>query len=510
MLLTLVPSNWSERKIANLFNCSRRIARNAKTLQSKKGFMSVPDAKINPNKLSEELETLIEDFYCNDENSRVCPGVRDYKIVKKSGEKIKVQKRLLLCNIKELYIKFKDKYPDLKLGFSIFAMHRPLNCLLAGQPGTLKVCTCIYHQNFKLKMNALKSVNILDPNLHYDDLIKMIICDNSFENFDCRLNNCFNCPSLETLQKMLATQAEENGVAEIKFKSWAKVDRYQIETFTQKIDVFIEFFLDDLQQLNKHSFVARKQTEYYNKIKENLNPGEFLAVLDFSENFSFLVQDAIQGFHWTNSQCTLHPIGIYYKDNINEPTKFTSLVGISESNNHDYIAVKIFIDDLIEFLISNFNEVSKIYFFSDGASGQYKNKKIFFNLCQMKQDYGIDSEWHFFATCHGKGPCDALGGTLKRQAARESIRRVNSDQITTAMDFYKWAVGLESEMNFTFISKKYYKRIENAIKSKSDNLKTVDGTRSFHCFIPVTKSIIKAAEISSWNKFSYFTLLKRK
>ena len=33
---------------------------------------------------------------------------------------------------------------------------------------------------------------------------------------------------------------------------------------------------------------------------------------DFSENYSFVLQDAAQGFHWNNSQETIHPFVAYY------------------------------------------------------------------------------------------------------------------------------------------------------------------------------------------------------
>ena len=38
-----------------------------------------------------------------------------------------------------------------------------------------------------------------------------------------------------------------------------------------------------------------------------------MIVLDFAENYSFVVQDEVQGFHWNNTQATLHPFVIYYK-----------------------------------------------------------------------------------------------------------------------------------------------------------------------------------------------------
>ena len=40
-------------------------------------------------------------------------------------------------------------------------------------------------------------------------------------------------------------------------------------------------------------------------------------MVDFAENFSFVVQDEIQAFHWNKLQATLHPIVMYYKQNGN-------------------------------------------------------------------------------------------------------------------------------------------------------------------------------------------------
>jgi hypothetical protein len=66
-------------------------------------------------------------------------------------------------------------------------------------------------------------------------------------------------------------------------------------------------------------------------------------------------------------------------------------------------------------------EVS-LYYFSDGASAQYKNKSNFINLCHHNTDFGINDEEHFFATSYGKGPCDGVGGTIKCLAACFSLQ----------------------------------------------------------------------------------------
>ena len=53
---------------------------------------------------------------------------------------------------------------------------------------------------------------------------------------------------------------------------------------------------------------------------------------------------------------------------------------------------------------------------------QYKNKYNFANLCMHKLDFGFGAEWNFFATAHGKFPCDGIGGNIKRVTATESLK----------------------------------------------------------------------------------------
>ena len=75
--------------------------------------------------------------------------------------------------------------------------------------------------------------------------------------------------------------------------------------------------------------------------------------------------------------------------------------------------------------------VNKIYYFSDGCGGQYKNYKKKLNLCHHQTDFQFTAEWVFFATSHGKSPCDGIGGTVKRTTVRSSLQRPLNQQILT-------------------------------------------------------------------------------
>ena len=52
----------------------------------------------------------------------------------------------------------------------------------------------------------------------------------------------------------------------------------------------------------------KKKAENLKERKSNLKEDEVIAILDFAENYQFIVQDEVQGFHWHKSQCTLHPV----------------------------------------------------------------------------------------------------------------------------------------------------------------------------------------------------------
>ena len=101
-----------------------------------------------------------------------------------------------------------------------------------------------------------------------------------------------------------------------------------------------------------------------------LLPRQFVVIGDFSENYSFVLQDAAQGFHWNNSQATIHPFVAYYRE-----SEKLSYVIISDCLHHDTIAVYLFQKSLVQFLQEKISKVDKIIYFSDASAAQYKNQK---------------------------------------------------------------------------------------------------------------------------------------
>lgn len=188
-----------------------------------------------------------------------------------------------------------------------------------------------------------------------------------------------------------------------------------------------------------HHFFAKAQSEYFKNAKDGLSTDTAIIVADFSENYTCIVQDAIQNFHWKKEQATAHPFLAYIKDNVTDTVKSISICVISDHLVHDTTTFWTFQKIIVKHLITQVPQIKYIKYFSDGSSAQYKNDKNFINLCHHEKDHGVKAEWHFFASCHGKGACDGIGGTIKRMATKASLQRPFKGAILNALNLYSFA-----------------------------------------------------------------------
>ena len=116
--------------------------------------------------------------------------------------------------------------------------------------------------------------------------------------------------------------------------------------------------------------------------------GAMIILGDFAEKFSFLAQDEIQGYHWNNHQCSLHPIVLYYCKENESDLVSTSICFISDDLKHDVNFVHKVMKDTIKYIRDNIPEaLSKVHYFPDGCASQYKNSNNFFNLRLDNSDF---------------------------------------------------------------------------------------------------------------------------
>lgn len=154
---------------------------------------------------------------------------------------------------------------------------------------------------------------------------------------------------------------------------------------------------------------------------------EVLVVLDFSENYKYVAQDASEAFHFNNSQCTVFPIVCYYKKELKFEHK--SFIFLSNNTLHDTVAVYTVQRMLVPQLKKIVPELRKVIYFSDGAKQHFKNKYQMMNLIHHEEDFGVQAEWHFHAIAHDKSASDGIGAVFKREAVRASLLCKSNDAI---------------------------------------------------------------------------------
>lgn len=107
---------------------------------------------------------------------------------------------------------------------------------------------------------------------------------------------------------------------------------------------------------------------------------------------------------------------------------------------------------------------------------QYKNCKNFRNICCHEQDFNMKCSCYFFATSHGKSPCDGIGGTLKRFVTKTSLQRLYKDQIVTASQIYELCRECLKGISVFYVSKEDIRQVRNFLCGCFESAKTNPGT----------------------------------
>ena len=112
-----------------------------------------------------------------------------------------------------------------------------------------------------------------------------------------------------------------------------------------------------------------------------------------------------------------------------------------------------------------------------------------FNLRRHKPDYNIDAKWVFFATSHGKQPCDGIEGTVKRLvSSNASVQCIHNSQILKSHDMFQYCKKNTQGIKFIFITKHELAKTQESSEDRFPKAITIPGTRSYHEFIPLSEN----------------------
>ena len=212
-ILTLVPNSWSRKYCSEYFGVSEYLIRSARELKQKKGILAKPSQK-HGQAMDQETIDLVHAFYKD--------GKKDYIIIQKAVHK---QRQLVLCDLHELLVAFKEKNPDVKIGFSKFCTLLRKLCATADSSGTHLVCIYATHQNTILLVDAL------NWEVTYKDLVN------------------------KALRKFLEEELSEiDPDSQSHYWQWQTTDRASLVTVTSTCEEYEDTLISAIKPITKHVF----------------------------------------------------------------------------------------------------------------------------------------------------------------------------------------------------------------------------------------------------------------
>lgn len=485
-----------QRRASKYFGVTSKSINKANEIQRRKTKKALDQAVINK----------VVSFY---EKSSVT--LADKKLISKRTLK---KTAFLQRPIRILYENFKAENPSLKIGLTKFAALRPRNIKPVGSI-KFQGCLCTYCCNVDLKVAALnKLANSYSMKSMFEGVYGVYnatMCPKGTQKYhksSCIQRRCGSC-GVHLLIDQLTPLIQQHGGKEISWRKWERktvnaggkdVVRQELVTKTGKLEDCISELQDEVEPLSTHLFHAMWQHSQYSQLKSSLPKGWVLMVADFAENYTCRNQQEIQSAHWSHNTVTIHPIVCTYHCPKCDELMDESLIFITADVKHDYNAVNTFMCTSVEYLQNKLTDVQQIVRFSDGAACQYKSKGPFTDVAMADTVYKVPTSFHYYGSCHGKGPSDGESAVVKRSASQAALAR--NVVMNTAEDLFlhckEIAIkddGTESCLHFqrTIF---FVEKIDRDRGYESCDIRTLKGTRSLHAIRGNPQGVVWSRNVS--------------
>lgn len=434
------------------------------------------------SKINDETKLCVRRYFEQDDVSRQAPGRKDVVTSKRAdGTKEENQARHLTSSLMETYALFKRDHSDMKIGKSKFIELKPNHVLLSNKLPH-NVCLCKQHEDFINAAMAMHQHSNSFP-IYSDVFTDLFLCDKPSEK--CWLSNCDECSNL--LKVKLHDIIRESNTP-VKWIIWMQVEQGRLQKVLENglASELARHILNMYPSFLLHVYIKHEQARAYKEERALitnavLSTHKSLLQIDISENFTCISQDEIQSAHWHQNQVTLFTAALWHSGTL------YPIVLVSDNLNHSKDTIIAYLDRLLEELPRHVSELS---IWLDGPSSQFKNKYIAASLKSLQERFNLTIIWNFFATAHGKGPVDGIGGAVKRYVWRMVKTRkcmvYNASQFAKAAENSNVMVLEMSEDNIKQrnINLDIHKTFDNCSKlggiSKSHCMKNVAGVVSIH------------------------------
>lgn len=444
-----------------------------------------PPKQSPTNKIPEDVRQRVRDFYLRHDISWTAPGRRDSVTVVRDGQKVQEQRHYLVMTLSEAYNLYKEEHPADSISFTVFKNLRPdvVKCK-DNMPHNL--CVCIYHENINLILQGLRTMPTIP--LNHRDLLNFLVCDTESE--DCMFGRCDQCKnkvSEDFLCELIPEHLDEN----IELYQWMRTPEGKTEKvkMSSSVKETIALLSQKLKAFKIHCLVKSKQAAVFQKTYSSPREGHATVQIDFSENATIIPQDEVQSGHWAHHQATVFTAVAWTADGT-----FSSCV-VSDSLSHDKYAAAVFVDSVLDSLQGKVSSpLTEIDLFSDGAAQHFKQKFMFLYVTSLFESKGIRVNWHFFATSHGKGAVDGVGGTVKR--AVYSAMKTRRAHVGSAEDYANVAKDFTKSTDILYVSNEDIEQRKPELDALWESVTAVPNTQSVHCVRTVEKGKVLVSAYS--------------
>lgn len=413
-LLTLLPRNLSKQQIQKMIpSATRHLIQKARKNQETLGVWSMPDPYTRARLSQEDVQAAL-DYYTKDELncSQQSPNKKDVIGIISKGQKEYVSKRFMTRSIRETFRLFKAAHPDTAIGLTKFYSLRPK---WVQYTSWHEVCVCTYCANIKLSVCALEKASGIIRSA--EDIRELTICD--IPSTKCFLGQCSACPTAETLTAPGLGVPDDD---EVLYATWEKGEliRKEVSPVT-----FVEHLRECLRKWVRHEYIRREQGKTISEAKQFLEKGNVLLHFDFAENWTVVLPEEVQSYHWQKTQISIFTCVVTTR----KGTRSCAL--ISDDTSHDSAHACYAVAKIHEWLEDVAPLYAHVTYVSDGAASHFKNR---YQLHELTKTKYLSVKWLFSATGHGKNACDGIGGLVKHHATLFNLRGPATSAIKCASD----------------------------------------------------------------------------
>ncbi|CAG2210295.1 unnamed protein product [Mytilus edulis] len=460
-----VTENRCKKKLASKLEVpirrlsgGKRIRTNV--LRSEQSCWTITKRKVRSDAISDEDKRLAYNFWLSTEISRPTGNKKDVK--RERLEPLVYASHMIHILEKtqtEVYTAFLAEYPDIKMSQRFFEKCKPFFVRPVREQDRT-TCCCRYHIEFRTI---------------FSECMKQ--------------------------RKLILESTHDRAIVEA---------RYPI--FKSQADMFAETLCP--KGTNKEHY----KTECLNRKCQNCGVANLLLMPEENDTTDEAIEvtwekcsarEEIQSSYFQRTEVSLH-VSIIYRhavleyDGKDSTTENPNIIKehffvVSNDDKHDHHFVHEVQNQIKEYLNSISYNVSTMHEYTDGCQCQYKSRHCMGDVSNGQQDFGYDRLIrNYFETSHAKGPQDAAGGYVKRQADLAILRRKAT--IQTAHDFYKFAnENLQETRDSSVCLRRVFRFIDNIDRNRDRYFKSIPQNRNIHQIISEREGLLSVRNLSCYS-----------